>query len=259
MSDFFVRVEGLTYRYTNEEVLKNISFSVEKGKVLSILGPNGSGKSTLLKIIVGILRDYSGSVKILDKEVKEYSIKHLAMIASYIPQEFSPVFDLKNFTIVSFGRNPHLSLFRGLNKRDYEIIEASMKSTEVYEFRERRCSTLSGGEKQRVIIAKSLAQEGQLLLLDEFTTHLDPGHSQKLLDLTLNLIKTNNLTAIMVAHDVNQAIKVSSEIMFLKDGKIISKGHPEEVITEELLEKVYGVKSKIIKNPINGKPLVIFH
>ena len=119
MSDFFVRVEGLTYRYTNEEVLKNISFSVEKGKVLSILGPNGSGKSTLLKIIVGILRDYSGSVKILDKEVKEYSIKHLAMIASYIPQEFSPVFDLKNFTIVSFGRNPHLSLFRGLNKRDY--------------------------------------------------------------------------------------------------------------------------------------------
>ncbi|AKI96985.1 ABC transporter ATP-binding protein [Kosmotoga pacifica] len=254
-----LKAERVKYSYGEIQALNGVSFSLYEGEILSILGPNGGGKSTLLKIVSGILKNYEGSVKLYGKEVSVCSIKELARIISYIPQEFSPAFDLRCETIVLFGRNPHVTALHSFTKDDYKIIEESMKRADALEFRDRLFNTLSGGERQRVVIAKAIAQKGKIMLLDEFTTHLDPGHSQKLIELVKNMMKLEGITAINVAHDINQAINMSDRIAFLKDGKILAVGKAEEILTETLIEKVYDAKSTIIENPLTKKPLVVFY
>ncbi|TYB95663.1 MAG: ABC transporter ATP-binding protein [Kosmotoga sp.] len=254
-----IKITNLSYSYTELEVLKKISLSINRGEVLGILGPNGSGKTTLLKIISGILKDYKGFVKIKGKEVRSFSPKELAKIVSFVPQEFNPTFNLKSETIISFGRNPYINFFGGFTKKDFEIIDHAMNEADVLSLKDRDFFTLSGGEKQRVVIAKTFAQRGQILLLDELTTHLDPGHTQKITDIIMGKIKKENLTTIMVAHDVNEAISFSHRLIFVKEGKIIAEGKPEDIISEELIRTVYGAKSLIIENPLTRKPYVIYH
>lgn len=253
-----ISVKALEFYYGENRILKGIDFNLIKGEILGILGPNGGGKTTLLKIISGILRGYKGSVEVMGKEVESYRRKELAAVVSYVPQAFDPSFELKTKTVVSFGRNPHIGIMKGLSTRDLEKIDRSMEMTDVLEFGNRLFSTLSGGEKQRVIIAKALAQEGQLMLLDEFSAHLDPGHSQKVINMATDLIRREHLTAISVFHDLNQAIGMVDRILFLKNGRVIARGKPEEVITEKLVEEVYGARNVIIENPVNGRPLVLF-
>lgn len=253
-----ISVDSLNFYYGDNHVLKGVDFNLLRGEILGILGPNGGGKTTLLKIISGILKGYKGSVKVMRKEIDNYHRKELAAVVSYVPQAFVPSFELKTRTVVSFGRNPHIGLMKGLTGRDIEIIDESMARTDVLEFGDRLFSTLSGGEKQRVIIAKALAQEGQLMLLDEFSAHLDPGHSQKVINMATDLIRKEQLTAVAVFHDLNQAIGMVDRLLFLKNGRVVAGGKPEEVVNEKLVEEVYGARNVVIENPINGRPLVLF-
>ena len=251
-------MRALEFSYGEDNILNGLDFDLFRGEILGVLGPNGSGKTTLLKIITGILRDYGGSIKLMGREIREYSHRELAGVVSYVPQSFDPSFELKTRTVVSFGRNPHVGFMKSFTEMDLEVIDRSMKLADVDTLGERPFSTLSGGERQRVMIAKALAQEGSLMLLDEFSAHLDPGHSQRVINMATELIRRENLTAVAVFHDLNQAIGMSDRILFMRGGKIIAAGKPEETVTEKLVEEVYGARNIVIENPTNGKPLVLF-
>jgi iron complex transport system ATP-binding protein len=251
-----ISIEDLTFSYNKNPVLKNISLQINEGESIGILGPNGSGKTTLLKLISGILNGYSGKIKIFGKNINKFSRKELSQMISYIPQNLNINFDLLVETIVSFGRNPYIGLFKGLEKNDYTRIHNAMKEAEITHLKDRIFNTLSGGEKQRTSVAKSLAQDGNILLLDEFVTHLDPGHAQKILSLTKKLIDERHMTSIGVFHDINRAINICHKLVFLKEGKIQEKIKPEN-ISVSLLKYIYEIQIKIIDNPYTGKPYVI--
>ncbi|WP_292594441.1 ABC transporter ATP-binding protein [Mesotoga sp. UBA5847] len=254
-----IQVRDLHFSYGKEEVLSGIDLELKHGEVLGILGPNGSGKSTLMGVICGIRKNWNGLVKITGEDLHGLSTKKLARIISYIPQSFEPSFDLKVETIVSFGRNPHLKGLGNLTNEDYMIIDESMRLTEVYGFKDRPFSTLSGGEKQRVIIAKALAQEGKILLMDEFTTHLDPGHARRVGKIATDLVRAKGLSAIAIFHDINQAVEISDTLLFINNGRVITSGKAWDVVTPEIIRQVYGLKSKIMQNPVSGLPLVVFY
>ncbi|HRX65543.1 ABC transporter ATP-binding protein [Mesotoga sp.] len=254
-----IQIEGLHFSYGKEEVLRGIDLHLKNGEVLGVLGPNGSGKSTLMSVICGIRKNWSGKISVMGDNLRDLSTKKLARIVSYIPQSFEPSFDLKVETIVSFGRNPHLKGLGNMTNEDYRIIEESMRLTEVYEFRDRPFSTLSGGEKQRVIIAKALAQEGKILLMDEFTTHLDPGHARRVGKIATDLVRAKGLSAIAIFHDINQAVEISDRLLFINNGRVIASGKVWDIVTPEIISLVYGLKSRIMENPISGLPLVVFY
>jgi iron complex transport system ATP-binding protein len=239
--------------------LRGIDLHLKNGEVLGVLGPNGSGKSTLMSVICGIRKNWSGKISVMGDNLRDLSTKKLARIVSYIPQSFEPSFDLKVETIVSFGRNPHLKGLGNMTNEDYRIIEESMRLTEVYEFRDRPFSTLSGGEKQRVIIAKALAQEGKILLMDEFTTHLDPGHARRVGKIATDLVRAKGLSAIAIFHDINQAVEISDRLLFINNGRALASGKVWDIVTPEIISLVYGLKSRIMENPISGLPLVVFY
>ncbi|HQN61403.1 ABC transporter ATP-binding protein [Mesotoga prima] len=254
-----IQIEGLHFSYGKEEVLRGIDLHLKNGEVLGVLGPNGSGKSTLMSVICGIRKNWSGKISVMGDNLRGLSTKKLARIVSYIPQSFEPSFDLKVETIVSFGRNPHLKGLGNMTNEDYRIIEESMRLTEVYEFKDRPFSTLSGGEKQRVIIAKALAQEGKILLMDEFTTHLDPGHARRVGKIATDLVRAKGLSAIAIFHDINQAVEISDRLLFINNGRVIASGKVWDIVTPEIISLVYGLKSRIMENPISGLPLVVFY
>jgi len=254
-----IQIEGLHFSYGKEEVLRGIDLHLKNGEVLGVLGPNGSGKSTLMSVICGIRKNWSGKISVMGDNLRGLSTKKLARIVSYIPQSFEPSFDLKVETIVSFGRNPHLKGLGNMTNEDYRIIEESMRLTEVYEFKDRPFSTLSGGEKQRVIIAKALAQEGKILLMDEFTTHLDPGHARRVGKIATDLVRAKGLSAIAIFHDINQAVEISDRLLFINNGRVIASGKVWDIVTPEIISQVYGLKSRIMENPISGLPLVVFY
>ncbi|HOZ99995.1 ABC transporter ATP-binding protein [Mesotoga prima] len=254
-----IQIEGLHFSYGKEEVLRGIDLHLKNGEVLGVLGPNGSGKSTLMSVICGIRKNWSGKISVMGDNLRGLSTKKLARIVSYIPQSFEPSFDLKVETIVSFGRNPHLKGLGNMTNEDYRIIEESMRLTEVYEFKDRPFSTLSGGEKQRVIIAKALAQEGKILLMDEFTTHLDPGHARRVGKIATDLVRAKGLSAIAIFHDINQAVEISDRLLFINNGRAIASGKVWDIVTPEIISLVYGLKSRIMENPISGLPLVVFY
>jgi len=254
-----IQIEGLHFSYGKEEVLRGIDLHLKNGEVLGVLGPNGSGKSTLMSVICGIRKNWSGKISVMGDNLRGLSTKKLARIVSYIPQSFEPSFDLKVETIVSFGRNPHLNGLGNMTNEDYRIIEESMRLTEVYEFKDRPFSTLSGGEKQRVIIAKALAQEGKILLMDEFTTHLDPGHARRVGKIATDLVRAKGLSAIAIFHDINQAVEISDRLLFINNGRVIASGKVWDIVTPEIISQVYGLKSRIMENPISGLPLVVFY
>jgi len=251
-----ISVDKLTFAYNKKPVLKNISFSIYEGESIAILGPNGSGKTTLLKLLSGILNGYSGKIKLFEKNISKFSRKELSKLISYIPQSLNINFDLLVKTIVSFGRNPYIGLFKGFEKKDYEKINEAMEEAQINELKTRIFNTLSGGEKQRTNVAKSFAQDGKILLMDEFVTHLDPGHAQKILELTKKLINDKKMTSIGVFHDINRAIKISQKLIFLKDSQIKKVITPQE-ISVKLLNEIYNVEVKIINNPYTDKPYVI--
>lgn len=252
-----IKIKNLYFSYDKKNILKDINLDIKRGQLTGILGPNGCGKSTLLKNILGHLSPDSGEVIINDINIKNISQKELAKILGSVPQKSSLNSALSVIDFVLLGRLPHLtSTWLGYSKNDKKIARNKIEQLNLKEFENRIALSLSGGEFQRVLLARALTQEPQTLLLDEPTSALDLNHAIELLSEVKKLIKTQNLTGIVVLHDLNLASLFCDELVVMKKGKIISQGTPEDIITENLIFKVYDLKTKIIKNK-NKKPYVI--
>jgi iron complex transport system ATP-binding protein len=253
-----IEVKGLEYSYDgmNKKALNNVNFSIRKGEFIGIIGPNGSGKTTLVKTLTSIL-PYSGSVKVRGKEVKDYSKKELAQLVGVASQEFTPAYDMKAKEIVEMGRIPYTGIFGNLSSNDEKIVRQAFKILGIENLMERMFYSLSGGERQMVYAAKVLAQDPQILVLDETTAHLDIGHVETLLTKILKAFQRNGRTVLATFHDINQAIMFSDRLIILKDGKIFAQGSPCEILSEELIYEVYSASCSLVRHPKNGKISVL--
>ncbi|AKN33442.1 ABC transporter [Clostridium carboxidivorans P7] len=250
-----VKVHNLSCSFESNEVLHNININFEKNKFYSILGPNGSGKTTLLKKLGKTLESEKKTIFIENKDVIDFKNKALAKKLAVVPQNTILDFDFSALDIVLMGRSPHISRFQQESKEDYDIVENAMKITNTWHFRDKYINQLSGGEQQRVVIARALAQDTDIILLDEPISHLDIHHQIEILDTIKSLSK--KVTIIAVLHDLNLAAQYSDYLILVNKGSIAFQGTPEEVLIEENIKKVYDINMCMIKNPVTGKPYII--
>ena len=241
-----IKVENLCVEMKNFKILKDISFTFEEGKIYTIIGPNGSGKTTLLKTIAGLITPKSGQILVDNQEILGINPKKRAEIIAMLPQKTHIDTEFLVEEIVQMGRyHKNYSIFQTLTKEDIAITETAMEQVGVTELRGRNFSKLSGGEKQRVLLARALAQKPKVLLLDEPTSSLDLNYQLEILKLIQKLSILNNLTVISVLHDIQLAAKYSKEIILINRGKINKSGTPKEVITQDTVKEIYNITSKI--------------
>jgi len=250
-------VGNIGFSYESIEVLKDISFELKPGNILGIVGPNGSGKTTLLRCINRGLKPNEGVVFLDDINLSLIEQKEIARKIGVVPQNFSHRFPFTVFDIVLMGRFPHKKRFDKEEEEDFNIVNRSLKLSGIDHLASRLITEISGGEHQKVIIARALAQKPQVLLLDEPTLHLDINHQIELLELLKVLSKEENLIVVVVSHDLNLAARYSDEIMILKRGKIYQAGSPEEVITRQTIREVYEIETEIIRSHITNSINII--
>ncbi len=254
-----MRVDKLSGSYAKKEVIKDVSFNIERGQFLGIIGPNGSGKSTLLKLMSKALRPTKGMVLFENKNTASVKLKELSQKIAFVPQDTAINFSFTVWEIVLMGRIPHLGRFDFETKEDFRIAEEALSLTDTSKLKESLINELSAGERQLVIVAKALAQKPILLFLDEPTSHLDIGHQLQILNLLKTLNKRNNLTIIMVMHDLNLAGEYCDKLILLQSGQIYQQGSPEKVLIQENIAKVYKAKVLVKANPVSHKPLLILN
>lgn len=255
--DKIIEVEGLNFKYDERLILNDAAFDVEPGSFVSIIGPNGSGKTTLLKNISGVLRPLSGSITLKGRGIEKYKKKELARIVAYVPQSTTIDFGFTVEDIVMMGRSPYMGPFGSETIEDIRIAEASMKLVGIYELKDKKINEISGGEKQRAIIACALAQKPEIILMDEPVSNLDIQHQIKVLNLVKKLCEEQNMTAIVVLHDLNLSSEYSDNIILMKDGRIEKAGSPDEIINEDNIKRVYNTDTFLIKSPVSGRPYII--
>ncbi|MGD6932697.1 MAG: ABC transporter ATP-binding protein [Candidatus Bathyarchaeia archaeon] len=246
-------INNLSFNYTGVQVLKDVDLEVGLGEMLSIVGPNGSGKSTLLKCINRILKTQQNTIMIDDTDLNELNVKELSKLMGYVPQSSSSTFPFTVFDVVMMGRKPYIHW--SISNRDSEIVVKMLDFLGIGHLAMRLFNELSGGEQQKVIIARALAQQPKLMLLDEPTSSLDIKHQLEILCLLKNLSQSKERSVIVTLHDLNLASRFSDRLLMLKKGCIYAVGTPEEVLTEENIEAVYGIKAKVTSSII-GKPQI---
>ena len=244
-----VEIKNLSYKTKDKVILDNISIKFPEKKFIGIIGPNGAGKSTLLKNIYRVLNPSSGDIFIDNKNIKNITGKERAKKIAVLSQEDREDFDFNIEDIVKMGRYPYKNIFENYSKNDKEIALKMLKKVGMENYVGRSFKELSGGEKQRVLIARVLAQDTPILILDEPTNHLDIGYQLQL----LHLIKHLDKSVISALHDLNVASLFCDYIYILKDGKLIAEGTPEEVLNKENLKNIFNIECYIGKNPINDK------
>ncbi|MCL5985902.1 MAG: ABC transporter ATP-binding protein [Actinobacteria bacterium] len=252
-SEYAIKIQDLYFAYNGNEILKGLNLNVPAGELFGIIGPNGSGKSTVLKILTRLLRSYSGRVEILGRSLGSYRRVELARRVAIVPQEFTLDFDFSVEEVIEFGRNPHMKRFQTPSKDDRQTIEEAIETTHLGDLRSRPITALSGGEKQRVILAQALAQKPELLLLDEPTTHLDVAFQIEIMEIIKQLNTRDDITVLAVLHDLNLASQFLNSIALMESGMIRDCGRVGEVLTRENIERVFGIDVKVSRNPHTGK------
>ena len=247
-----LEVKRVSFSYDSVEALRDVSFKLNQGQILGIVGPNGSGKTTLLRCINRVLKAKSGVVLLDDINLALIRQKEIAQKIGVVPQNSTHRFPFTVFDIVLMGRFPHKGRFDKEKEEDFDIVRRSLSLSGISHLAERLITEVSGGEHQKVIIARALAQEPQVLLLDEPTLHLDINHQLELLELLKVLARKENLIVIMVSHDLNLAARYSDRILILKEGKIYQAGLPEEVLTYQCIKEVYGIEVEIIQSSVTN-------
>ena len=242
-----ILVKGVSISYDGIEALNNVTIEFMEGKVTSVVGPNGAGKTTLLRCICNILKPKIGTVLLDGSEVSKLSLKEIARKIGYVPQIHSSHVPLTVFEVVLLGRRPYVNW--SLSERDLKIAWSSLEKVGAKHLANRFFDELSGGERQKVLIARALAQEPEVLLLDEPTSNLDLKHQLEILGLIKNLAEKHNLTVVMAMHDLNLASRFSDYIVMLKNGRIFATGTPSQVLTAENIREVYGVEVKVLDTP----------
>lgn len=244
-----IYTQELTFQYDEAVVLDHLSIAVEQGDFLTIIGPNGSGKSTLLKLLSAHLKPQSGVVRLGDRDIHSFRKRELAQEMGVVPQETGVSYDFQAYDIVLMGRNPHIGRFQREQAEDHRIVREVMEWTNTWHLRDRNVNQLSGGERQRVIIARALAQCPKVILLDEPVSALDIHHQIEVLELLKRLNRQQGVTIIAVLHDLNLAARYSDSVLLLHQGRKITMGKTEEVLTVENLREAYQMEMIIQRNP----------
>jgi iron complex transport system ATP-binding protein len=233
--------QGISFMYREKPVLENVDLTVNNGEILGILGPNGCGKTTLLKLLNRNLHPQSGKVLMDGTDLEDVSKKFIARHIAVVPQSNEIRFAFSVREIVTMGRMPFLDSFRGESSDDMRIVEGAMEKTGITEFADRLINNMSGGERQRVIIARAIAQEPSILLLDEPTLHLDINHQFEILDLVKRLSDKEGLTVVIVSHDLPMVTKYCDRMVLIHDHRIFAEGKPEEVLTKENMRAAFNI------------------
>ncbi|UCF61910.1 MAG: ABC transporter ATP-binding protein [Anaerolineaceae bacterium] len=252
-----LRFERATIGYGDTPVLNDISLEVIPGEVLGIVGPNGVGKSTLVKGASGILTPISGRIRVDGKEISELSPPNRARLIAVVPQatKLPEAFTARD--VVLMGRTPYLGWLDREGESDFRIAVQTMARTNTNGFADRKIGELSGGDQQRLLIARALTQTPSVLLLDEPTAHLDLRHQDEILNLITSLAKEEGLTVLITLHDLNLVARFADRVALLSNGRVQKLGNPEQVLTPEELTSVYGMEIHVTSHPIHGTPLVL--
>ena len=248
-----VEVIDLTFSYEDNKVLDKINFAVKDQEIFAILGPNGSGKSTLARLLSNFLEIEQGEIYLANKALSTYQQKELTTKLAVLPQQQSVGFDFTVEEIVSMGRRPYLKNWQGLTSEDQQVIDYCLELTNTAQFAERRINSLSGGEKQRVFLAQTLAQEPEVLVLDEPTSELDINYQLEIFSLLKDL-QQQGITIIVIMHNLNLASQYCDRLALLGQKKIKEIGTPKEVITEANIKDVYGCKVDVDLK--QGRPFI---
>jgi iron complex transport system ATP-binding protein len=254
-----LHVDQLHWQINNKVILNNISFNVSKGEVIGIIGPNGAGKTSLLRCITSQQKntrtvELSGSVHLKNKIISHFSAKELAQHFAHVTQKTEAIFSLTVIDIVRMGLLPHKSLFAMDDDHDKHQIKLALAKVGLSHTEKMDYNQLSGGEQQRVLIARALVQKAQILILDEPTNHLDVYYQHQV----LNLISQLDITVIMTVHDLNLASQYCQRLLLLEQGQLIADGKPEEVLTETQLSKVFRLPCSVVQDSMTLKPRVFF-
>lgn len=236
-------IQGLFFGYRNINVLEDIELELNKGEILSVVGPNGAGKTTLLKCIAGIVRPEKGIILINGKDASRMKRLVLARCIAYVPQSSPSKFPITVFDAVLMGRRPYISWKP--SRRDLEMVADIVKSMGLEDIALRDFDQLSGGQKQKVLLARAVAQDTEYLLLDEPTANLDLKHQIEVMEMISSMVKSNGVAAILAMHDLNLASRFSDRMVMLNAGKIFCNGDPQQIITAENIRSVYGVEATI--------------
>ncbi len=256
MTNPILQLQDVSFAYHRDPVVKAVSLEVETGEFIGVLGPNGSGKSTLLKLLGGILKPDSGSVMFRDKGLNDYKRKILAQSIAWLPQEHAMAFSFRVAEIVLMGRHPYLSPMTFEGQKDFDIADQAMRTTETTHLSERQFSDISGGEKQRVMVACAITQEPEVMLLDEPTTALDIKYQLEIINILHRLNRNDGMTLLLAMHDLHLASKYCRRLILIDNGNIVKDGTPEEVLQKDILESVYGVQLKVIRDPDDGSIMI---
>ncbi len=251
-----VTVEKLSFSYTEIPFIQDLSFSFKAGEFFNVVGPNGTGKTTLLYLLGGIIKPRGGQILLDGIPLFSFKRKDLAKIMTIIPAESNIAFDFTVYDIVAMGRYPYHSPLESLTKMDREIISEVIERTGLTKYGNKVFNQLSSGERQRVLIARALAQKTSILLMDEPTTHLDIHYQLEIYRLAQSLAQDKNLSVFMISHNLNYASMYSDRLMLMHEGRIIKIGTPDEIFQAELLSKVYGTALSVYPHPKTGQPTI---
>ncbi|MEU8224359.1 ABC transporter ATP-binding protein [Kribbella sp. NPDC048915] len=249
--------DGLAVGYDQREIIHDLSVRIPTGKITVIVGANACGKSTLLKTLARLLKPLRGSVLLDGKSIQQIPTREVATKLGLLPQSPTAPEGITVADLVGRGRYPRTRWIRQWSKADDEAVAAAMTSTDVLSIADRPIDELSGGQRQRVWIAMALAQETDILLLDEPTTFLDLTHQFEVLDLLVDLNRSEARTIVLVLHDLNQACRFGDHLIAMKDGAIVAEGNPADVITEDVVQDVFGLAVRVIADPVAGTPMVV--
>ncbi len=251
------QAENITAGYDNKMILQDISLTIPSNKISIIIGANGCGKSTLLKTMARLIKPTSGQVTLDGKPINKIPPKRLACVLGLLPQ--SPIVPegITVADLVGRGRFPHQTFLKGWTKQDYEAVAEAMEIMNITEFADRNIDELSGGQRQRVWIAMALAQQTDILFLDEPTTYLDITYQVEILDMLTDLNRKYGTTIVMVLHDINLSARYADHIFAVHQGKLVAEGTPEEVVSSTLIQDIFGLKSLVIQDPVSDSPSVV--
>lgn len=248
---------SLDIAYDDRLIVQDLNIAIPQGKITALVGANGSGKSTILKTMARIMNPSYGSVLLDGKSIHKQSTKEIAKQLAILPQNPTAPDGLTVAELVSYGRFPYQKGFGSMSKEDRSVVQWAIEATVMAEFADRPVDQLSGGQRQRAWIAMALAQETDILFLDEPTTFLDMAHQLEVLHLLQKLNASNNRTVVMVVHDLNHAARYAHHMIAIKSGSVVGEGTPSEVITQDIMREVFNIEADIVSDPRTGVPLCL--
>jgi iron complex transport system ATP-binding protein len=257
MNTTAIEMHQVTFSYSNGAVLRNVDLSVHKGEMVGLIGPNGAGKTTLIRLLSGILDARHGDIHLDGMDTRRLKRSAIAREVAVVPQQFNVPFAYKVDEVVMLGRTPFMKPWRDFSAKDWDVVLQTMDAVGISSLAKRCFTELSGGERQKVVLAMALAQETGLLLLDEPTAHLDISHQVEILELLTAINQRKGLTILAAMHDLNLASAYFRRLVMLKGGAVVADGSPQHVLTSSMIGSAYSVPVHIQPHPLTGMPQVI--